>query len=128
MINKNRIVPITKVDFLTLVGIILKIANVSTTVIVSKDVEGTFEVTGSGAAGNKLADTGDYPLASGGELYAEIASLKNGKAKVVLKGVHHMSESRLGVTKLLRRRRKAAKVNSGKQRFVFRNIHLTTVL
>ena len=56
MINKNRIVPIQKVDFLTLVGIILKIANVSYGVIASKDVAGTFDVTGSGAAGNKLAD------------------------------------------------------------------------
>lgn len=56
MINKDRIIPIQKVDFLTMVGIILKIANVSYTVINAADVEGTFAVTGSGAAGNKLVD------------------------------------------------------------------------
>ena len=56
MINNNRIVPVTRTDYLTLIGTILKIANVSATVINAKDVEGTFEVTGSGNAGTKLAD------------------------------------------------------------------------
>ncbi len=56
MINNNRIVPILRTDYLTLIGTILKIANVSATVINAKDVEGTFEVTGSGNAGTKLAD------------------------------------------------------------------------
>lgn len=56
MINKDRIVPILRTDFLTLIGIILKIAGVSYTVLESKDVKGTFVATGSGDAGNLLAD------------------------------------------------------------------------
>lgn len=56
MINKNRIVPIVKTDLLTLVGTILGLGGTSYAVINSADVEGTFSVTGSGAAGNKLAD------------------------------------------------------------------------
>ena len=56
MINKDRIVPVTKTDLLSLVGMMLTIKETSYTVLASKDVEGTFEVTGSGAAGNKLAD------------------------------------------------------------------------
>ena len=56
MINKDRIVPVTKSDLLSLYGTILTIASVSFTVLASKDVEGTFEVTGSGAAGTFLAN------------------------------------------------------------------------
>lgn len=56
MINKDRIVPIQKTDLLSLIGTVLTIANVSYGVIASTDVEGNFEVTGSGAAGNKLAN------------------------------------------------------------------------
>ena len=56
MINKDRIVPVTKTDLLSLVGMMLTIKETSYTVLASKDVEGNFEVTGSGAAGNKLAD------------------------------------------------------------------------
>ena len=56
MINKDRIVPIQKTDLLSLIGTVLAIANVSYGVIASTDVEGDFEVTGSGAAGNKLAN------------------------------------------------------------------------
>ena len=56
MINKNRIVPVMKSDLLSLYGTILTIANVSYTVLASKDVKGTFKVTGSGAAGTFLAD------------------------------------------------------------------------
>ena len=56
MINKDRIVPVMKSDLLTLYGTMLGIAGTSYSVIASKDVEGTFEVTGSGDAGNKLAD------------------------------------------------------------------------
>ena len=55
MINNDRTVPVQKIDFLSLVGTILAIANVSYTVIAS-DTVGNFEVTGSGAAGNKLAN------------------------------------------------------------------------
>ncbi len=56
MINKDRIVPVTKSDLLSIYGTILTIASVSYTVLASKDVEGTFEVTGSGAAGTFLAN------------------------------------------------------------------------
>lgn len=56
MINNERIVPIQKVDFLSMIGIVLAIANVSFTVLKAKDTTGDFEVTGSGAAGTKLAD------------------------------------------------------------------------
>lgn len=56
MINKDRIVPVMKSDLLTIFGTMLGIAGTSYSVIASKDVEGTFEVTGSGDAGNKLAN------------------------------------------------------------------------
>lgn len=56
MVNNDRIVPIQKVDFLSMVGIGLKLAGTSFTVIGAKDVEGNFDVTGSGDAGNKLAN------------------------------------------------------------------------
>lgn len=56
MINKDRIVSILKTDLLSLVGTILGLIGTSYAVIKSSDVEGTFAVTGTGAAGNKLAD------------------------------------------------------------------------
>lgn len=56
MINTNRIVPVQKIDLLSLVGTILNIANVSYTVLAASTVEGAFSVTGTGAAGTKLAD------------------------------------------------------------------------
>lgn len=54
MVNTNRIVPVQKIDLLSLVGTMLSIANVSATVVAADDVEGNFSITGSGAAGNKL--------------------------------------------------------------------------
>lgn len=56
MINKDRIVPIEKMDLLTMFGTILSLHGTSYAVLASSDVEGTFSVTGSGAAGNKLAN------------------------------------------------------------------------
>lgn len=56
MINKDRIVPIKKIDFLSLVGVILGIGGTSYDILASADVEGTFEVTGSGAAGTLVAN------------------------------------------------------------------------
>ena len=44
MINNNRIVPIQRTDYLSLIGTILNIAGVSNAVLASKDVEGTFVV------------------------------------------------------------------------------------
>ena len=55
MINNDRIVTIQKIDFLSLNGTVLALNNTSYTAIAATDVEGDFEVTGSGAAGNKLA-------------------------------------------------------------------------
>ena len=56
MINKERVVPIMKTDYLSLIGTMMTIANVSYAVLKSKDITGNFSVTGSGAAGTKLAD------------------------------------------------------------------------
>ena len=54
MINNNRIVPITKIDWLSLIGTVLGIGGTSYSVLDAADVEGTFDLTGSGAAGTKL--------------------------------------------------------------------------
>ena len=56
MINNDRIVPVQKIDLLTLFGTILKLAGTSYGVLAASDVLGAFSVTGSGAAGNKLAN------------------------------------------------------------------------
>ena len=56
MVNSDRIVPIEKIDYLSMIGTILKIANVSTAVVAADDVEGNFSITGSGSVGNKLAN------------------------------------------------------------------------
>lgn len=56
MINKERVVPIMKTDYLSLIGTMMTIASVSYAVLKSKDITGNFSVTGSGAAGTKLAD------------------------------------------------------------------------
>ena len=56
MINKKRIVPIQKMDFLSMIGTILTLIGTSYAVVASATVEGNFTVTGSGAAGNFLAD------------------------------------------------------------------------
>ena len=56
MINKDRIVPIQKMDLLTMIGTILALHGTSYAVLAASTVEGAFSVTGSGAAGNKLAN------------------------------------------------------------------------
>ena len=56
MVNLDRIVPIEKIDYLSMIGTVLKIANVSATVLAADDVEGDFSVTGSGSAGNFIAN------------------------------------------------------------------------
>lgn len=56
MINNDRIVPIQKIDRLSLLGEVLTIANVSYGILQPTDVIGDFEVTGSGDAGTKLAN------------------------------------------------------------------------
>ena len=56
MVNFDRIVPITKTDYLTMIGTILKLNNTSYTVLAPDTIEGAFTVTGSGAAGTFLAN------------------------------------------------------------------------
>ena len=56
MVNNDRIVPIQKIDLLSMIGTVLTIAQVSYTVLAATDIEGNFSVTGSGAAGNLLAN------------------------------------------------------------------------
>ena len=56
MVNFDRIVPITKTDYLTMIGTILALAGTSYSVLAADTVEGAFTVTGTGAAGNKLAN------------------------------------------------------------------------
>jgi energy-converting hydrogenase Eha subunit C len=55
MINNDRIVPVQKIDFLSLIGTVMTLIGTSYGVIDASDVEGTFSVTGSGSVGNKLA-------------------------------------------------------------------------
>ena len=55
MINTERIVPIQKIDRISLIGEALKLAGTSFTKLASADVEGDFSLTGSGDAGNILA-------------------------------------------------------------------------
>lgn len=56
MINNDRIVPIQKMDLLTMIGTILALHGTSYAVLAASDTEGDFSVTGTGAAGNKLAN------------------------------------------------------------------------
>ena len=56
MLNNDRIVPIQSMDFLSMIGTILAINGTSYTVVASTDVQGTFEITGTGNVGNVLAN------------------------------------------------------------------------
>ena len=66
MINPKRIVPIQRIDRISLIGENLKLASISFTKL-SDGVEGSFIVTGSGNVGNLLADelTKSIDFASG---------------------------------------------------------------
>lgn len=55
MVNKDLIIPVTKTDLLSLYGTVLTIASVSFA-IAPANVDGEVEITGSGAAGNFLAN------------------------------------------------------------------------
>lgn len=65
MINLDRVVPIQRMDLLTMIGTVLTIGSVSYNVLASSDIEGDFSVTGSGSAGTFLANqpvqTLDFP-------------------------------------------------------------------
>ena len=56
MINNERIVPIQKVDYLSMIGTVLTLASVSYNVLEASDILGTFSVTGTGAVGTLLAN------------------------------------------------------------------------
>lgn len=56
MINNDRIVPIQKIDLLSMIGTILTIAQVDFTVAQSTNIVGDFSITGSGSAGTFLAN------------------------------------------------------------------------
>lgn len=56
MVNNDRIVPIQKIDFLSMIGTVLSIASVDFNTLAATSIEGAFSVTGSGAAGNFLAN------------------------------------------------------------------------
>ena len=55
MINTNRIVPVTRTDLLTLLGTMMKLAGTSVSAV-EASAPGRFTVTGSGDAGNKIAN------------------------------------------------------------------------
>lgn len=56
MVNNDRIVPIQKIDLLSMYGTVLKLASVSATVLAANDINGDFSVTGTGSAGTFLAN------------------------------------------------------------------------
>ena len=56
MINNDRIVPIQKIDRLSAIGEILTLTSVDYTVLEATDITGSFSVTGTGDAGNLLAN------------------------------------------------------------------------
>lgn len=56
MINNDRIVPIQKMDLLTMVGTILSLIGTEYAVLEANTIEGAFSVEAEGAAGNLLAN------------------------------------------------------------------------
>ena len=56
MINNDRIVPIQKCDFLSMIGIILDIAQVTYNGLAASTIEGDFNVAGTGNVGTFLAN------------------------------------------------------------------------
>lgn len=48
MVNNDRIVPITKIDYLSMIGTMLALASVSAATLASTDVEGDFSITETG--------------------------------------------------------------------------------
>ena len=56
MINTDRVVPIMKMDLLTMFGTILGLIGTDYDVLEATTIEGAFSVTGSGSAGTFLAN------------------------------------------------------------------------
>lgn len=61
MINKDRIVPIEKIDFLSMIGTVMNLMGSSNFHVDATDAEGNLTVTGSGDVGTVLAN---QPLVS----------------------------------------------------------------
>lgn len=61
MINKDRIVPIEKIDFLSMIGTVINLMGASNFHVDATDTEGNLTVTGSGNVGTVLAN---QPLVS----------------------------------------------------------------
>ncbi|MBQ1437979.1 MAG: hypothetical protein IIZ07_08625 [Ruminococcus sp.] len=61
MINKDRIVPIEKIDFLSMIGTVMNLIGASNFHVDATDAEGNLTVTGSGDVGTVLAN---QPLVS----------------------------------------------------------------
>lgn len=78
MINNDRIVPVMKMDLLSLFGTILGIGGTSYSVLAASDILGTFSVTGSGSAGtflcNQPVQTLDFPAAVTGATVLFVAA------------------------------------------------------
>lgn len=56
MVNNDRIVPVMKIDLLSLFGTILGLGGTSYSILASSDILGDFSVTGSGSAGTFLCN------------------------------------------------------------------------
>ncbi len=56
MINHSRVVPIQKIDLLTLIGTVMALIGTSYEPITAETILGDYKLTGTGSLGNKLAD------------------------------------------------------------------------
>ena len=56
MVNKDRVVPVQNVDFLSLIGTVLTLIGTSYSVLESPDVEGNFVSAATGSVGNVLCN------------------------------------------------------------------------
>lgn len=56
MINANRVVPVEKIDLITLYGTILKCSNVTLTVAEAEDAAGNFELAEAPQSGSVIAN------------------------------------------------------------------------
>lgn len=72
MINNDRIVPVQKIDLLTLYGTILRLADVDIDVLEAGTVDGAFQVTENGDAGSYLANQPVKTLDFGEEVTAGV--------------------------------------------------------
>lgn len=86
MINNDRIVPIQKIDYLSMIGTILTLNNITFSVLAATDTTGDFTVTGTGAAGTFLANqpitTIEFPTAvTGATIYFVAAYGYNGMTR-----------------------------------------------